>query len=89
MATMPQGPRTVAIDQQSVGRLSRMDALQMQAMANAQSSRRAVMRQHIAATLARIEDGAYGYCTDCGDALPIARLKADPTVPRCMSCTRG
>lgn len=61
----------------------------MQAMANAQAGRRAVMRQRIAAALARIEAGEYGYCTDCGDALPIARIKADPTVPRCMSCTKG
>ena len=36
--------RTVELDQQSVGRLSRMDALQSQAMAQAQQRRRDTLR---------------------------------------------
>ena len=36
--------RTVKLDQQSVGRLSRMDALQSQAMALAQQRRRDTLR---------------------------------------------
>lgn len=80
---------TVTLDQQAVGRLSRMDALQSQAMAKAQAARRAGQRTRIAAALTRLEAGEYGYCTDCGDELPPARLAADPTLPRCMSCTRG
>ena len=36
--------RTVKLDQQSVGRLSRMDALQSQAMAQAQQRRRDILR---------------------------------------------
>lgn len=80
---------TVVLDQQSVGRLSRMDALQRQAMAEAQLRRRAARRQRIDAALQRIDDGEFGYCQDCGEAIPAARLDLDPTAPLCVSCARG
>ena len=82
------GQKTVELDQQAVGRLSRMDALQNQAMAQAQARRRAVERQRIKAALARLAEGEYGYCTECGEEIATARLSADPTTPRCISCTR-
>lgn len=84
-----EGRRTVELDQQSVGRLSRMDALQMQAMAKAQAARRAARRARIDAALARLEAGEFGYCTDCGEPIEPRRLSLDPTVPKCLSCTRG
>lgn len=79
----------VVLDQQSVGRLSRMDALQRQAMAEATKRRRAARRQRIAAALKRIDDGEFGFCQDCGDELDPARLQLDPTVPCCVSCASG
>ena len=45
---------TVMLDQQSVGRLSRMDALQGQAMAQAGEDRRQLLLRRIEAALARI-----------------------------------
>ena len=83
------GQRTVELDQQSVGRLSRMDALQSQAMAQANSRQRQVMAQRIAAALARIEDGTYGECLDCGEEIPRKRLDLDPAAPLCISCASG
>ncbi|MBW4710296.1 TraR/DksA C4-type zinc finger protein [Roseobacter sp. YSTF-M11] len=83
------GQKTVTLDQQAVGRLSRMDALQNQAMAQAQARRRQVERQKIAAALVRLDAGDYGYCTDCGEEIAPARLAADPAIARCLECTRG
>ncbi|MBZ0130148.1 MAG: TraR/DksA C4-type zinc finger protein [Rhodobacteraceae bacterium] len=80
---------TVILDQQSVGRLSRMDALQQQAMANATYRRRQGERARLQAALARIDNGSFGDCMDCGEAIPDERLVFDPTVPRCLDCTRG
>lgn len=80
---------TVMLDQQSVGRLSRMDALQRQAMAEANQRRRAARRQRIDAALSRLDEGEFGFCSDCGEAIPAARLDLDPTVPTCVSCARG
>jgi DnaK suppressor protein len=84
-----QGQQTVELDQQAVGRLSRMDALQNQAMAKAQAARRGGDRRRVRAALDRMAEGEYGYCTDCGEELAPERLRADPTLPRCLSCTRG
>ncbi|MBT8460056.1 MAG: TraR/DksA C4-type zinc finger protein [Boseongicola sp.] len=81
--------KTVTLDQQSVGRLSRMDAIQRQAMAQALARRRAGRRQRILAALRRIEEDEYGYCLDCGDDIAAGRLKLDPTVTLCLSCAEG
>lgn len=79
----------VELDQTSTGRLSRMDALQHQAMAQAQLRRRAAERLRIQAALARLDDGEYGYCTDCGEAIDPKRLEVDPALARCADCMRS
>ena len=81
--------RTVVLDQQSVGRLSRMDALQSQAMAQAQQRRRDVLKSSLTAALQRLEDEEFGYCADCGDEIEEARLSASPLKIKCMSCLKG
>jgi DnaK suppressor protein len=81
--------KTVTLDQQAVGRLSRMDAMQHQAMAQAQARRRQAERHKIEAALHRLDAGEYGYCTDCGDVVEPARLAADPAMARCLDCLRG
>ncbi|SLN21774.1 RNA polymerase-binding transcription factor DksA [Pseudoruegeria aquimaris] len=84
-----QGQKTVMLDQQAVGRLSRMDALQQQAMAQATQARRNAERARIMAALARFADGEYGYCVECGDAIEEPRLELDPSTPKCLDCARG
>jgi RNA polymerase-binding protein DksA len=42
--------------------------------------------QDIEAALARIADGSYGVCSDCGGDIGRARLKAYPTAKRCLPC---
>ncbi|MFP3943720.1 MAG: TraR/DksA family transcriptional regulator [Alphaproteobacteria bacterium] len=79
----------VTLDQQSVGRLSRMDALQVQAMARAQGARRAQRLKLIEAALARMENGDYGYCAECDEEIPAKRLAVDPTFSRCVECAGG
>ena len=79
----------VTLDQTSTGRLSRMDALQHQAMAQAQLRRRAGERVRLRAALDRLDQGEYGYCTDCGEEIAPERLAVDPAIARCAECTRG
>lgn len=81
--------RPVAVDQPSVGRISRMDALQMQAMALETERRRQVQLQRIAAALARLDEGEFGYCVTCGDRIPPKRLEFDLTTPHCVRCAEG
>ena len=85
-----EGARSIVkLDQSSTGRLSRMDALQHQAMAQAQLRRRAAERLRIRAALERLDEGEYGYCTDCGEAIEPARLDIDAALARCTECTRS
>ncbi len=81
--------QTVELDQQSVGRLSRMDALQSQAMAQAQKRRRNAMQVVLQAALKRIYEGEFGFCDDCGDEIGQSRLMANPIITKCISCIRG
>ncbi|MDX1541813.1 MAG: TraR/DksA C4-type zinc finger protein [Geminicoccaceae bacterium] len=78
--------RPVTVDQPSVGRLSRMDALQEQAMAMATEERRQQRRQRIGAALERMERGEYGECVRCGEDIAPKRLDLDPSVPTCLTC---
>ena len=77
---------TVTLDQQAVGRLSRMDAMQRQAMAQAAERARARDLQRIDAAFRRIEDGEYGYCSDCGEDIAENRLAVDPMANLCIAC---
>lgn len=79
----------VELDQTTQGRLSRIDALQGQAMAQEVARRREVEIRRIDAALARIEDGDYGYCVTCGEEIARKRLDLDPATPNCIDCARG
>lgn len=83
------GQATVALDQQAVGRLSRMDSLQNQAMARATGARRDAERRRLHAALERMESGAFGYCEECGDEIAAGRLELDPACLKCLDCARG
>ncbi len=77
---------TVTLDQQSVGRLSRIDALQRQAMAQANDRQRLRELQRIDSALQRIKEDDFGYCLECGEEIPEARLRIDPAALYCVSC---
>jgi len=77
---------TVMLDQTSVGRLSRMDAMQGQAMAKAEEQHRQLALRRISAALSRIEQGEYGECIACGEWIGARRLQGDPLVLKCIEC---
>lgn len=79
---------TVTLDQTSVGRLSRMDALQQQAMAEATERQRATELARIDAALSRIKDDDYGYCLNCGEEIAEKRLDIDPAATHCIKCAK-
>jgi DnaK suppressor protein len=81
--------KPVELDQSMVGRLSRMDALQGQAMQLETERRRGVELQRIDAALLRIENDEFGYCLVCDEEIEEKRLEHDPAVPNCMACARG
>lgn len=77
---------TVELDQSSVGRVSRMDAMQQQAMARGLQERLAVRKRKIEAALARIASGTYGRCCQCQAEMEAQRMEADPAAVFCPAC---
>jgi DnaK suppressor protein len=78
---------TVELDG-SMGRLSRMDALQQQEMALAQARQAKQRLKTVQGALRRIETDDYGWCPDCGEPIGFNRLNARPEAPFCLACTQ-
>ena len=81
-----EAAKPVELDQASVGRLSRMDAMQAQQMAQETDRRRQQQLVRIEAALRRIDSGDFGCCLVCGEEIDIRRLSVDPTNTRCITC---
>lgn len=81
--------RVVALDQTLQGRLSRIDALQQQAQAQAAQRRAEDQLQRIAAALSRIDQNRYGLCGGCQDPIAPARLQVDPCAVLCRDCAQA
>ena len=79
----------VELDQSKVGRLSRMDAMQQQAMAQATARRNELEQERIQMALKRLESGDYGYCVKCEEEIAEGRLRVDPAALVCIDCARA
>lgn len=78
----------VELDQNKVGRLSRMDALQQQAMQDEIMARPKNERVNILRALLRIERNDYGWCKACSECIE-ERLHFDPTTQACATCAKA
>ncbi len=85
-STLKAATATVTLDQTSVGRLSRMDAIQGQQMALESERRRQLEIRNIKAALKRIASDDFGYCLNCGEEIPEGRLTINPAVRHCVEC---
>jgi len=79
----------VELDQTTQGRLSRMDAIQVQAMALETDRRRHQELVRIEAALERAKTEDYGYCAVCDEEIPAKRLEFDPAASVCIDCAKG
>lgn len=85
-ATNDDAAKPVELDQARVGRLSRMDALQAQAMSKETQRRRELQLVKIGAAFKRLDAGEFGYCIDCGEEISVQRLQVELTTLLCISC---
>lgn len=81
--------RPLELDQSRVGRLSRMDALQVQAMSVESFRRKKLQRQRVEAALTRIAKDEFGLCLECGEEINPKRLEFDPTFLVCIDCAEA
>lgn len=84
-----QDLKPVELDHTSVGRVSRVDAMQLQQMSQAAARRRQQLLVKIEGALRRLESGRFGLCFLCGIEIDLRRLNADPTITRCRECVEG
>ena len=80
--------KPVQLDQQSVGRVSRIDAIQQQQMAVARSAQLEQQLHSLEAARNALNSGQsdFGYCNQCGVQIPLPRLKINPSAARCVNC---
>ena len=79
----------VELDQTSVGRLSRMDALANQQMSKALHEREQGLELKLAEALKRLDEGRYGVCVVCGQHIPFGRLLVMAEARTCATCHEG
>ena len=75
----------VALDT-SIGRLSRMDAMQSQQMALALKQRQQQQLLRVHKALEAVGEGMYGMCRKCGNPISEERLELQPDAVLCVSC---
>lgn len=77
---------SVELDQTRVGRLSRMDAMQIQQMELALSRRRTRETAALGHALERIDNDEFGECFECGEEINPKRLEIDLSTTLCIRC---
>lgn len=70
----------------AVGRLSRLDAMQMQQMALAARQRLMVEQVGLREALQRLDRGTFGACLLCGKDIALERLEFQPSATTCIAC---
>lgn len=80
---------TVDLDQSRMGRVSRIDAIQQQKMAQATLRRHRQRLERVEAAIERHDEDPedYGPCMRCGEPIGYRRLKAFPDVVVCVGCS--
>lgn len=88
LLTSREDARPVGLDL-SIGRLTRVDALQQQHMAAARRRGLETQSAQIQQALSKLQAGTYGACARCGEPIGYARLKVRPESPYCIRCQGG
>lgn len=84
-----EAAETVELDQSKVGRLSSLDALQQQAMAQASEEAHRIQLNKVHRAQHKIAEGEYGFCEECGEPIPYARLQVQPESDFCVTCLQA
>ncbi len=71
---------------QPIGRLSRIDAIQQQKMAQSSRQNHTRRLQQVKAALVAVDVGVYGECKQCEEDIGYPRLVARPEAPLCVDC---
>lgn len=76
----------VKLDQTTVGRVSRVDAMQQQSMAVSTREMASQRLKKVKLALKNLDKDCYGYCERCDEEIPLKRLLAQPEANLCLMC---
>lgn len=79
--------KPVELDQTAVGRLSRMDSMISQGMAQGLRDRELAKLHLLRDALGRLQAGTYGICSTCGGTVAFERLMVFPESTTCSKCS--
>ena len=77
---------TVVLDQSKVGRISRMDAMQQQHMADSTLQHAKKRLKLVSKALNKMFEDEYGFCELCDEMIAFARLQVNPEAQLCLKC---
>ena len=87
--TIETKTKIVDLDQQLIGRLSRMDSIIDKEMSVAKLERQKLRLNQLEEALKNLENEDFGVCIDCGEDIEFKRLQSNPTVKKCFECMKG
>jgi len=87
--TIETKTKIVDLDQQLIGRLSRMDSIIDKEMSVAKLERQKLRLNQLEEALKNLENEDFGVCIDCGDYIEFQRIKSNPVVKKCFDCMKG
>ena len=80
-------PQAVAVDV-AIGRLSRLDSIQMEEVRKDAVRRRNLRIHELQEALRRMDEGSYGICAGCGEWIDYRRLEQRPEAALCGGCAK-
>ena len=87
--TIETKTKIVDLDQQLIGRLSRMDSIIDKEMSVAKLERQKLRLNQLEEALKNLENEDFGVCIDCGEDIEFQRIKSNPEVKKCFDCMKG
>ena len=87
--TIETKTKIVDLDQQLIGRLSRMDSIIDKEMSVAKLERQKLRLNQLEEALKNLENEDFGVCIDCGADIEFQRIKSNPVVKKCFDCMKG
>jgi DnaK suppressor protein len=81
--------KPVKLDQQAVGRVSRIDAIQQQQMQLSAIERMKQRLTMVKLALKQVRSDDFGLCKNCEEPIPMERLRARPESTLCIACAKS
>lgn len=85
ISSLEDQTKPVAPDQ-SLGRLTRLDNMNNQAVARDSLSKARMRMLKLQRALEHMDDPDFGYCEECGEEIPLRRLMLLPESTMCVAC---